>query len=57
MQGYDIGAFNHEWKYLGNGLYECTLDEIVVTASRKGFMEQSMPGLMPLAFSLMSLIY
>ena len=45
MQGYDIGAFNHEWKYLGNGLYECTLDEIVVTASRKGFMGAVHAGL------------
>ena len=45
MPGYDIGAFNHEWKYLGNGLYECTLDEIVVTASRKGFMGAVHAGL------------
>ena len=45
MNGYDIGTFNHEWKYLGNGLYECTLDEIVVTASRKGFMGAVHAGL------------
>jgi hypothetical protein len=45
MQGYDIGTFNHTWKYLGNGLYECTLDEIVVTASRRSFMGAVHAGL------------
>ncbi len=45
MQGYNIGTFNHTWKYLGNGLYECTLDEIVVTATRRSFMGAVHAGL------------